>query len=75
MKKTETVNYVIEQDLHHQEHWYKIADRDDLGLAIRTFKEYSHNVKGDCIMKEMQARMRLRKIIVVSEVLEVKDAF
>jgi hypothetical protein len=73
MKKTKSINikYVIEQEMYHNEQWYKIHSCNNLDVALKTFKRYVHNLENSAgpFIKEMLGRMRLRKITVISEVI------
>jgi len=68
-----SVKYVIEQELHHNGQWYGCCSQPKLSLAMKEYRRYRKNVKGDRIMAEMQARMRIRKVI--EEVIIEQNAF
>lgn len=70
MKK---VTYFIELEIDKNGKWYNVHKEHRLSEAYKTYHHYRKNVKGNRVMDEMQARMRIRKV--TEEVLIEQDAF
>jgi N-glycosylase/DNA lyase len=70
MKK---VTYVIENELHHDGGWFAVHSESELPAVQEEYNRYIHNSKGNKVMSDMQARIRIRKM--TEEVLIEGDLF
>ena len=70
MKK---VTYIIEQELHQNGDWYRVASEQNLPKAKQKYKLFLKNTKGNHVMAEMKAKQRMKKV--TEEILFENNSF